>query len=402
MLSIEDGGIALNAMTSTAVSLSQRFPKGYFGDKKYTLAFQDIHGEKYLENHPILTNQPGFDYIQIATTGWMKFVWVALYEGVYTLDTLPEYQPKGYEAELLICRQYDHETGKYIGLRKFNQPYNLLDNSDFRNPVNQRGRDSYTGAEYVIDRWYKESNAVAILGNNGIQINNTNNSAPEVFVQETDSKTANYLIDRQVKITLAIKTDQGIFCGSGTVTTNVPVATIRGDGWTLTLHFFYRESDPNSSSYQTARLIVNKGKSVLVEWIALYEGEYTLDTLPEYNPKGYGAELAECQRYFFRIGNENSGITALGVGHINTENSVALYIPFPATMRIRAISIGLHGSIQLRSADNFYTASVVRANIYGTNGILIWVDTEAAINNVGGAADCWLTEKSYLEFSANL
>ena len=33
-------------------------------------------------------------------------------------------------------------------------------------------------------------------------------------------------------------------------------------------------------------------------WAALYEGEYTAETLPEYQPKGYGAELAECQRYY--------------------------------------------------------------------------------------------------------
>ena len=32
----------------------------------------------------------------------------------------------------------------------------------------------------------------------------------------------------------------------------------------------------------------------MCEWIALYEGEYTVDTIPEYQPKGYGAELAEC------------------------------------------------------------------------------------------------------------
>ena len=32
------------------------------------------------------------------------------------------------------------------------QPRNLLDNSDFRNPVNQRGQTSYAD-KYGIDRW---------------------------------------------------------------------------------------------------------------------------------------------------------------------------------------------------------------------------------------------------------
>ena len=33
-------------------------------------------------------------------------------------------------------------------------------------------------------------------------------------------------------------------------------------------------------------------------WAAIYEGTYTADTLPPYVPKGYGAELLECQRYY--------------------------------------------------------------------------------------------------------
>ena len=33
-------------------------------------------------------------------------------------------------------------------------------------------------------------------------------------------------------------------------------------------------------------------------WAALYEGEYTAANLPFYKPKGYAAELRECQRYF--------------------------------------------------------------------------------------------------------
>lgn len=38
-----------------------------------------------------------------------------------------------------------------------------------------------------------------------------------------------------------------------------------------------------------------------VEWAALYEGSYTAETMPEYHPKGYWAEFAECMRYFERL-----------------------------------------------------------------------------------------------------
>ena len=40
------------------------------------------------------------------------------------------------------------------------------------------------------------------------------------------------------------------------------------------------------------------GDAVEIDWAALYEGEYTAETLPPYVPKGYGAELAEFRRYY--------------------------------------------------------------------------------------------------------
>lgn len=47
------------------------------------------------------------------------------------------------------------------------QPRNLLDNSDFTNPVNQRGKTSYTGSVYTIDRWKLWTNATSLTINNG-------------------------------------------------------------------------------------------------------------------------------------------------------------------------------------------------------------------------------------------
>ena len=61
------------------------------------------------------------------------------------------------------------------------------------------------------------------------------------------------------------------------------------------------------------------------KWAALYEGEYTAETLPEYQPKGYGAELAECQRYYYTF-------QAL----VGTQASAAqrVFLPLPVKMRI--------------------------------------------------------------------
>ena len=46
------------------------------------------------------------------------------------------------------------------------------------------------------------------------------------------------------------------------------------------------------------QIVVAEGYTIIVDWAALYEGSYDASTLPAYQPKGYAAELAECQRYY--------------------------------------------------------------------------------------------------------
>lgn len=172
------------------------------------------------------------------------------------------------------------------------QPRNLLDNSDFTNPVNQRGQTSYNSVGYTIDRWTKESNAILTIADDCINIDNSANSTEEVVIQKVDSDTAAKLIGKTV--TIAICTSDGtVYAKSGVVAYDVPVALIEHNGFTFQLQFFR-----NAMSYQVARLVIWVGSNVSVKWAALYEGTYTADTLPPYVPKGYAAELAECRLYY--------------------------------------------------------------------------------------------------------
>ena len=56
----------------------------------------------------------------------------------------------------------------------------------------------------------------------------------------------------------------------------------------------------------TAFVQLTTKKSVSIVWAALYEGSYDASTLPAYQPKGYAAELAECQRYYQFIPEQTS------------------------------------------------------------------------------------------------
>ena len=90
-------------------------------------------------------------------------------------------------------------------------------------------------------------------------------------------------------MTLAAKLSDGtIYVNSGTYLSSGTTFRIGGNNWLFDLQ-------PNG-----VELVVMSG-SITIAWAALYEGAYTADTLPAYVPKGYSAELAECQRYYREV-----------------------------------------------------------------------------------------------------
>lgn len=156
-------------------------------------------------------------------------------------------------------------------------PRNLLDNSDFRNPVNQRGQTSYTGIwGHTIDRWYLASGdssgsikATVTLTDGGLK-----------FTPSSEAAARSALVHRLPQNVLR--------AGVG-----YTFVAKKSDG-----DYLFGGIEDDTASYGFWQVVLFIDTEVTLEWAALYEGEYTAETLPEYNPKGYGAELAECQRYY--------------------------------------------------------------------------------------------------------
>ena len=169
--------------------------------------------------------------------------------------------------------------------------WNLLDNSDFRNPVNQRGNTTYAGNMYTIDRWRLWSADGAItLTSEGIKGNGAASSTLYQFV-ETQKVRLN-----TVYTVAAGYSDGTIECGSGMFTSSNDIGV-----WNATAQAYlaYNSGKPFVRLWHATKT---------VRWVALYEGEYTAETLPAYVPKGYAAELMECQRYYQTVSTHTSAI----------------------------------------------------------------------------------------------
>lgn len=202
-------------------------------------------------------------------------------------------------------------------------PKNYLDNSDFTNPINQREQTTYTGSNlYTIDRWICRVDNGTLTVNAGESITLTStNTASAYWSCYLDNDTANSLKGKKVTIA-AMTLEDGLFITSATIPETFTAGTNLGQQ-VLTNGFIRIQI--MSTGYLGMTIGANGGKSINFIWAAMYEGEYTADNLPPYVPKGYTAELAECQRRFVNVAN---GI-AYGVATVNGRFIVTLPLNSP-------------------------------------------------------------------------
>lgn len=164
--------------------------------------------------------------------------------------------------------------GYVDGAVKTARAVNLLDNSNFRKPVMQAGPNGKHGTKkYVCDRWISW-NADAIFGDGYM----TTGSPYDQLIDPA-------VIDTSATYTAAIGLADG---------------TVIAYSGNFDSGFGYKNSGiyggVSTSDGVTPFVRIASGQDVC--WAALYEGEYTAETLPEYQPKGYAAEMMECMRYY--------------------------------------------------------------------------------------------------------
>lgn len=237
--------------------------------------------------------------------------------------------------------------------------YNLLDNSDFRNPVNQRGQTSYTAAGYTIDRWAVTSGLT--VGGAGVT-----------------SPGGNYLYQMITQAAIPAGTYTGAMgLADGTVICGSAIYTASDDACMII-------TNEDLSMYllrqgTVVQLAINTITEKTIVWAALYEGEYTADTLPPYQPKGYAVELAECQRYYQVLPETSSCIFSISPQSGRYfSNSFALN-PMRASPNVTFVTDD-NGNIGIVQGVSLVSASEINIvyNDRVKNGILLLSTTNAA------------------------
>ena len=220
------------------------------------------------------------------------------------------------------------EIAKY----NFGQPYNLLDNSDFVHPIAQAGVNGAHGATgYAVDRWMRTNGATVSQAADGLKIVSDKTSWTAGIQQRIEAKRFADVMTFAVRGVFPVACRLFVYIDSGEV--NLGQVYFQGDAAERTLVAKLIKPDGLTGDEVVNVLISpdtgSTGTAAVVRWAALYEGEYTAETLPPYVPKGYAAELAECLRYYRKI----KGDTQTFGGYAASGNAYA-FIPLAQAMRI--------------------------------------------------------------------
>lgn len=249
---------------------------------------------------------------------------------------------------------------------------NLLDNSNFMSPVNQRNitqiSNTANNAIYTLDRWLLWSAA------GGAATLTVRSGYISVYVP---ANLAASLSQRLVK---------------GVVPTSYAMVAYLTDGGTL-----IGTVDFSSTAYDTAILnfpVTNAEKTYQLKYVKLEGGNIATP----YVPKGYGAELAECQRYYVRYsGTDASSNIAVGVG---TTSATIVYVPLILPVCMRSVpTVGGTYSLSDTSSSLPVTGTTVK-NLCA-NSLYLSVSTSSTVER-GKAYMLYVPNGGYFWVSAEL
>ena len=198
-----------------------------------------------------------------------------------TFDQMPLYRITVSGASISAPVRLFKIMSNFQGMKSGLNAVNLLDNSDWTEPVNTLGKTVYRGLGFSIDRWVVPNDTSALtIGAGYILIQNDHTSASTNFVNRLRRGT---LANGKAYTGVIYLADGTVISGSG---------VLAEGGVTLTdVAHAVSMKITTGTSYDSAILAVNPGKSARINYVALYKGEYGPDNLPAYVPRGYEVEM---------------------------------------------------------------------------------------------------------------
>lgn len=217
---------------------------------------------------------------------------------------------------------------------------NLLDNWYFvgggsqqgggQFPINQRGKTSYTGAGYSIDRWrIWNANVTASLASGGLTLRNSDSSALQQFVQYLTAADTSALSGKTA--TLSMLMGGQLYSTTGTLgsafsveTPTCKLQTSVGNGGLVAAQIWPFKST-TTGTIQAIKLELGSTQTLAHQ----ENGVWVLNEYPNHQQ-----ELARCQRFYYNVNKISvNGYRTCGLAIATTYSTLSMVLPLPVPMR---------------------------------------------------------------------
>lgn len=259
---------------------------------------------------------------------------------------------------------------------------NLLTNWYFPNPINQRGKTSYTGAGYTIDRWkiIKDGSASLTLSGNGITFTKASGSYAD-FRQTFSAEEFNAIKNQGYVFSALIDGELVRLDSPSTVS-----SFSGGYLYATENSFFIRLVVNKSISVVAAKLEVGSQQTLARQTAS---GAWVLND-PAPNK---ALELVKCQRYYFRLTGDSSA--AKNVILTKQEKTYTkFFVPTPVTMRANpAVKVNAGLNLEWSDESSYWSGT----GVVGENGV-IFTATDCGHGEDGRSSTLW---PSYMQFASD-
>lgn len=254
------------------------------------------------------------------------------------------------ESEVYLEKAYEAlQEGDEFGAKDVNEIHvrlnslasmNLLINSDFRNPVNQRAQTSYSGKNiYTIDRWRMYNGTLDVLDGYIKFTNNGDDYTTLTQVLENTLPENDYVLSFKIKsVTGTIEVYANIN------NAGVLVGTISENTSEFVFNF-------NSPTLNMIWISLPIGASIELEYIKLEQGSVATPLVP----RPYGEELALCQRYYLIMVK-----TSMIITRQRFDSNISYYSGFVLPNEVRTVGTATYES---RTPDGIVLTGKLQAVI---------------------------------------
>lgn len=207
----------------------------------------------------------------------------------------------------------DQAVRDRVTILEKNETKNYILNGSFQ--IDQRGNKSYNKAGYAIDGWKIPSDMKLQKNNDGIFISNTGQKRGTIYVTVTNYTKGSYLYVSVSSISNTCMIKYSYNGGMGFDTIEI---TTRG------VHKFSLRGAVDSN----IEIIIPAQASIQFNYILLTDTKNQ-----NFVRKSYDEDLAECQKYYYKVNSDNSIMTLKG-------NNRYIYILLPHEMKATGVKSG--------------------------------------------------------------